>query len=134
MARRLAILSAFLLSLASASCTKEVVVLLYNNSDVDLTVHLGLQQTQGSILIRPGEEAVMQLPKTPWIDFGMMAHRYETVQFRAVGFVKGNVVKIQAEADGRLYLVIPETSFPAAPLPKQPAGFPLLPVERTDLT
>jgi hypothetical protein len=72
-----------------------------------------------------------------WIDFGMIAHRYEVPSLRHQGFVYGpemNRVKVQAENDGRLYVVQPDAALPMDPLPGQPSPFPLSPIEEVDLT
>jgi len=134
MARKLTALAVLLLTLVSVSRAQAVRVVLYNNSGLDLTVYLHDGPDSKSIQILPGERSEVVLPETPWIDFGIVAHRYETMQLRATGFTCDNVVKIQAESDGRLYLVSCEANFPAVPLPKQPAGYPLAPVEKQDLT
>jgi hypothetical protein len=109
------------------------VVLLYNNTRVDLVVWTELNKS--SLEIAPGSAAEVTLHSAQWIDFGMVAHRYEVPSLRHQGFVYGhemNRVKIQAENDGRLYLVRPDAAFPMEPLPKQPSRFPLLPIEEVD--
>ena len=63
-----------------------------------------------------------------WIRSGTEARRYNVPKtlFRAG-------LRLQAETDGKLYLVPQETAFPASPLPKQPSGFPLEPTRKVDL-
>jgi hypothetical protein len=111
------------------------VVLLYNNTRVDLVVWTELKKS--SVAIAPGSAAEVTLHPEQWIDFGMIAHRYEVPSLRHQGFVYGpemNRVKVQAENDGRLYVVQPDAALPMDPLPGQPSPFPLSPIEEVDLT
>jgi hypothetical protein len=64
----------------------------------------------------------------------MIGHRYEIKDFRTTGFVRDDKVKVQVENDGRFYLVPHNTTFPLKTFPKQPAGFPLVPIQTVDLT
>lgn len=122
-----------LLALLCAACTKSRVVQLYNNTPVDLVIHL-----DGKVIdIAPGTSAEVTLRGTQWIDFGMIAHRYE------FGLVNPGSptyappeeqLLVQVENDGRLYIVPAGSAFPVTPLPEQPSGFPVSPAEKVDLT
>ena len=132
MAMKLIALTAILLALAGVSCSKVPLVILYNNSQTDLTV--SLEPNTEIAFIEPGKSAEIHFRETLWIDFGMSALRYEFNGLELAGLAKKGKVKIQAENDGRLYLVLPETPFPVTIFPKQPVGFPRAPVEKVDLT
>jgi hypothetical protein len=132
MAKNILVVVAFLLSLTSGSCSKGLMVILYNNTPVDLTVRTGDEKVLANIA--PGKAAKVYFQESQWIDFGMIGHRYEIEGFRTTGFVHEDKVKVQAENDGRLYLVPHNTAFPLKTFSQQPAGFPLVPVQKVDLT
>jgi len=132
MAKNFLVAFTILLAAASVSCSKGLRVVLYNNTPVDLVVHAEPDKILANI--GPGESAEFYFQESQWIDFGMIAHRYENKGFRWTGFVHEDTVKVQAENDGRLYLVPFDASFPVKTFPEQPAGFPLVPVKKVDLT
>jgi hypothetical protein len=132
MVRNLLVVVTLLLSLSSSSYSKGTIVILYNNASVDLTVRSTDEKVLASI--PPGKTAEVYFQKSQWIDFGMIGHRYETKDFRITGFVHDDKVKVQVENDGRLYPVPHNTTFPLKTFPKQPAGFPLVPIQKADLT
>ena len=116
-----------------ASCQKSRTVLLFNNTPVDLRVHL-----DGKVMdIAPGQSAEALLRGARWIDFGIIAHRYD---FGAVNLgspsygTPSEALRVQVERDGRLFIIPLESPFPASVLPAQPSGFPLKPAEKVDLT
>lgn len=120
-------------ALACGACTKSRTVRLFNNTPVDLAVHLDDKVTN----IAPGESAKVILRGTQWIDFGMIGHRYE---FGAVNpgsptySPLNETLYIQAESNGQLYIVPADGGFPVMPLPQQQPGFPVAPAHRADLT
>ena len=132
MARKVAATLVIVLAAASASCSKGLRVVLYNDTPVDLVVHAEPDKVLANI--GPGESAEVYFQESQWIDFGMIAHLYENKGFRTTGFVHEDTVKVQAENDGRLYLVPFDASFPVKAFPQQPPGFPLEPVKKVDLT
>jgi hypothetical protein len=132
MAKRVLVIVALLLSLTNSSYSKGLMVILYNNTPVDLIVRSTGEKVLANIA--PGKAAEVYFQKSQWIDFGMIGHRYEIKGFRTPGFAREDKVKIQAENDGRLYLVPHNTAFPLKTFPQQPAGFPLIPVQKVDLT
>lgn len=126
------LLTSLILSALLCSCSKRLMVVLYNNSVVDLRV---LDRGKGTLAdIAPGKTAEFYFQADQWIDFGMIGHRYENVGFNGTGFIHEGTVKVQAEKDGRLWLVPFDATFPVTTFPEQPAGFPLAPAESVDLT
>ena len=108
------------------------VVVLYNNSKVDLQVN----ELNGSVTrIAPGAASEVLLHEVQWIDFGMIAHRYQ-VEDRVLKELASIAMprRFQAESDGRLYLIPQGDRFPVKRLPAQPPGFPLVPEKKVDLT
>lgn len=132
MGKQLFVVLTLLLSAASTSCSMRLLVVLYNNTRVDLAVHA--DPTRILANIGPGQTAEVYFQEAQWIDFGMIAHRYDIPSFKTTSFVHESKVKVQAEVDGRLYLVPYNAPFPVKDFPQQPAGFPLVPAERVDLT
>ena len=108
-------------------------VLLYNNSRVDLDVWN--EPKKNSVRIAPGAASEVAFFGEQWIHFGMIGHRYQIPD--QILMALGSVAmprKLQAESDGRLYLVPQGARFPVTPLPAQPPGFPLVPEKKVDLT
>lgn len=132
MVKKLFVVLALLLGAASSSCSTRLLVVLYNNTRVDLAVHAEPNRILASI--GPGQTAEVYFQESQWIDFGMIAHRYDIPDFKSTGFVHKSKVRIQAEVDGRLYLVPHNAPFPVKDFPQQPAGFPLASAEKVDLT
>ena len=132
MAKMLLTVLALLLATANTACSVRLQAVLYNNTRVDLTVYA----EPGKVLahVAPGASAEVYLQESRWIDFGMIAYRYEHQGWRVQDFVRKNAIKVQAESDGRLYLVPFDAAFPVKTFPEQAAGFPLVPVEKVDLT
>lgn len=132
MAKKLLTVFALLLATANTACSDRLQAVLYNNTRVDLTVYA----EPGTVLahVAPGESAEVYLQESQWIDFGMIAYRYEHRGWRVKDFVQKNTIKVQAESDGRLYIVPFDAAFPVKTFPEQAAGFPLVPVEKVDLT
>ena len=133
MSRQAALLVALLASAAGIADERQPEppqVVIYNNTLVDLEVEVASDRY---VEVLPGTSRDVQFRTSQWINFGMMAHRFELsadveVTLRTVR------VQLQAEADGKLYLVPGSAAFPASPLPSQPHGFPLEPKEVVDLT
>ena len=132
MVKNVLLVVVLLLALGSSCSKGPVVVVLYNNTPVDLTIHGDEEKLLADIA--PGKTAEIRFQELQWIDFGMIGHRYDIKGFSTSGFVYGNKVKIQAENDGRLYLVPQDMAFPLKTFSQQPAGFPLVPVQKVDLT
>lgn len=130
--KKLFVVLTLLLGAASGSCSTRLLIVLYNNTRVDLAVHAEPNRILASI--GPGQTAEIYFQQSQWIDFGMIAHRYDIPGFKPTGFVHKSKVKVQAEVDGRLYLVPYHARFPVKDFPQQPAGFPLVPAETADLT
>jgi len=104
-----------------------VAVEIYNNTGVDLCVDGQSRQDCKAIPSRQSGHVSMR--SAQWIQFGMNSYRYNIPK---VWFKPG--LKLQAEADGNLYLLPPEAKAPVPVLPKQPGGFPLSPTRKVDLT
>ena len=116
------------LALASgAAFSQEVSVEIYNSTSVDLCVYGKSQRDCKEI--RPKQVGRVAIRSEQWIRFGMEAHRYNVPRSL---FKAG--LKLQAEPDGKIYLIPDANTLPAATLPKQPSGFPLAPTRKADLT
>ncbi|HEU5179420.1 MAG TPA: hypothetical protein VFW45_01405 [Candidatus Polarisedimenticolia bacterium] len=120
-------------SSAQMAGSRAGLVLLYNNSKVDLDVWN--EPEKNSVRIAPGGASEVAFFGEQWIHFGMMAYRYQIPDpvLKALGSIAQSE-KLQAERDGRLYLVPQGSRFPVTPLPAQPPGFPLVPQKKADLT
>ena len=120
-------------SVQQVTGTRVGLVLLYNNSKVDLEVWN--EPAKSSVRIAPAAAAEVAFYGEQWIHFGMIAHRYQIPDqvLKALGTV-AQPQKLQVERDGRLYLVPRDASFPVKRLPVQPPGFPLVPEKKVDLT
>ncbi|MCW5575584.1 MAG: hypothetical protein KIT13_05770 [Burkholderiales bacterium] len=106
---------------------QDTVVEVYNNTAVDICVERKAPSGCQEILSR--QSALAPIRNVQWIRFGKKTFRYHIPKNR---FMPN--LKLQAESDGKLYFVPPETALPASALPRQPAGFPLEPTRRVDLT
>lgn len=116
-----------LLALGSYASAQTVLIDLHNNTVADLCVE---GQSKGScqeILSKRSRE--VHIRSIQWIQFGKKAFRYN---FPRVFLKPG--LRLQAEPDGKLYLLPDDAPLPASVLPKQPTGFPLTPTRRVDLT
>ncbi len=120
-------------SAAQRAGSRAGLVLLYNNSRVDLDVWN--EPKKSSVRIAPGAATEVAFFGEQWIHFGMIAYRYQISDplLKALGSI-AQPQKVQAERDGRLYLVPQDARFPVTPLPAQPPGFPLVPEKKADLT
>jgi hypothetical protein len=117
----------FLLALGSNASAQTVLIDLHNNTVADLCVE---GQSKGScqeILAKRSRE--VHIRSIQWIQFGKKAFRYNFPRI----FLKPGL-RLQAEPDGKLYLLPDDAPLPASVLPKQPTGFPLTPTRRVDLT
>ncbi len=113
-----------------ASCSKGPRVLLFNNTPADLTVRLD----DKSVLARiaPGKSEDFYWQPLQLIDFGTTRNLYELRgSIRVVGYYDDDaqILKVQAEKTGELYAVPAAAELPVRDLPRQPAGFPLKPVD-----
>jgi hypothetical protein len=116
------------MAMASLVAAQDMAAEIYNNTRVDLCVE---GKSKGECTeIQPMQTAHVILRPRQWINFGMEAHEYRLPK-KLTG---SSLLRLQAEGDGRLYLVPSEITVPAQPLPRQPAGFPLKPVRVVDLT
>lgn len=123
-----------LMAFTLGSCSLALQVTLFNNTMTDIVVWTG---DETSVVAEPGGSAEFILAPTQQIDFGQTAHVYESREVYGAGSTYGflkNRIKVQAEPDGRIYLVPPATTQPVSTLPPQPSGFPLVPGKIVDLT
>ena len=116
----------------SAAHPADVQVFLLNGSITDLAVDAGTNKS--SIEVLPGEGASVVFRSHQWVNFGQHAHRYDTKPLRAMAGKAGRELVLQAQPDGRLYLLPPGTAKPMTPTPRQPKGLPLRPTKIVDLT
>jgi hypothetical protein len=111
---------------------------LQNNSGSDLTVIRSRDgEQEQSIHLRAGSSILLQ----DWLFWSYRVAREERV-LRYLPQDPGNdfvvaqgfgpwtkrTFKAQIEPDGRIFVLMPEQSFPAKAFAEQPAGFPLSPV------
>ena len=111
---------------ASVALAQSATVEIFNNTAVDLCVD-GTSQRDCK-QIRPKQAGQVSMRLEQWIRSGTEARRYNVPKTL---FKSG--LRLQAEVDGRLYLIPQETPFPASPLPKQPSGFPLESTRKVEL-
>ena len=111
---------------ASVSLAQTAAIEIFNNTAVDLCVDGTSQRDCKQIRSKQAGQVSIRLEQ--WIRSGTEARRYNVPKTL---FKSG--LRLQAEADGRLYLIPQEASFPASPLPKQLSGFPLEPTRKVHL-
>ena len=121
------LLGCALATVASVALAQTAAIEIFNNTAIDLCVNGASQRDCKQI--RPKEAGQVSIRLEQWIRFGAEAYRYNVPRTL---FKSG--LKLQAEADGKLYLIPAESAFPASRLPKQPSGFPLAPTRKADLT
>jgi hypothetical protein len=134
MAKRSLLTAVLLLCLLGTGCSRGLQIMLFNNTSVDLTVQVDKSKTK---TIGPGQTLVFYWQEPQYIDFGAVGYAYENrSSFRISGFydAEKDVVRVQAENDGRLYLVPVNSALPLQELSRQPAGYPLAPTGKIDLT
>lgn len=119
-------LACSLAAAASVALAQGAATEIFNNTAVDLCVD-GTSQRDCKI-IRPRQAGQVSIRLEQWIRSGTEARRYNVPKTL---FKSG--LRLQAEADGRLYLIPRETPFPVSPLPRQPSGFPLEPTRKVKL-
>ena len=119
---------------AAAASAQSLTIEIYNNTAVDLCIY-GESRMQCADVV-PAASGQFEVPERSWIDFGMMSHEYQYPKPAAStgSGPKKRRLRLQAEPDGKLYLIPDEVIFPAEPLPTQPSDFPLSPVRVVDLT
>lgn len=72
-----------------------------------------------------------------WIDFGQKARKFEPQRLNYEAFAYGwrkDTIKVQAQPDGKIWLVPADATFPVKSFPAQPEGFPIEAAEVVDLT
>jgi hypothetical protein len=119
-------------AVALSSCSFALEALLYNNTPTDVVVWKVHEKS--SVSAAPGAMVEFKLQAEQHIDFGQDAFVYEPKELKATEFISEGRIKLQAEKDGKLYIVPPSAVFPVSPLPAQPPGFPLTPSKHVDLT
>ena len=120
------LLACILTAAASIALAQSAKVEIFNNSIVDLCVDRTSRHDCEQV--RPRQSAQVSMRLEQWIRSGTEARRYNVPKTL---FKSG--LRLQAEADGRLYLIPQEAPFPASPLPKQPSGFPLESTRKVEL-
>ena len=114
---------------ASAS---ELQLVLLNGSVTDLAVDAG--PGQSSIEVLPGASAAVAFRNPQWVNFGQLARQYNIAPLQALAAKSESPLVLQAQPNGRLYLVPPGTIKPLSAMPKQPKGLPLRATRVIDLT
>jgi hypothetical protein len=112
--------AALILTLLTPVAAQACEVVLSNASGVDLA----LETKSRTVLVGPGESRRVPLGALSVIEFGAESRAFAPGKARATLCPKGRTAELEARADGRLWLRVK----------KQPAGFPLTPVEVHDLT
>ena len=102
---------------------------LYNNTKQDLCVGV---LPKGCTPIPPGGSAHVVLRSEQWITFGILDKRYR-LPAEIPNALRTGKGLIQVESDSRMF-VLPNAVAPVQSLPRQPAGFPLVPDKTVDLT
>ena len=126
-------LIAFLLSMAPAlGGAIEPTVLLVNATQTDVSVEVSAGEQVHEVL--PGESKSVAVRQLRWLRFGQEAHRYNLNPVKTLAARSANPLVLQAQPDGRLYLLPMGSSVPTAKPPPQPKGFPLKPNRSADLT
>ena len=124
----------FAMAVVFPAWAQSVRVEIYNNTAVDLCVDG--KSPQQCAEMQPTQTRRVSLHHRHWINFGMESREYRLPKTLVDEYSKTNSpsLKLQAEPDGKLYLVPRDVAFPARPLPRQPSGFPLKPKRVVDLT
>jgi hypothetical protein len=126
-------LLALLLSIGPALVgAVEPTVLLVNATQTDVSVEVSAGEPVQEVL--PGESKSVAVRQLRWLRFGQEAHRYNLNPVKTLAARSGKQLVLQAQSDGRLYLLPMGSSGPTAKPPPQPRGFPLKPNRSTDLT
>ncbi len=116
-----------LLALSSTASAQTAQIDFYNNTAADVCV--GEQSRTSCQKVPSKQSGRVYIRNTLWIQFGIETFRYNVPR----SFLKHDL-RLQAEPDGKLYLVPPGKPLPASALHKQPVGFPLAPTRKVDLT
>ncbi len=109
----------------------QLFAIIYNNTSVDLEIDVD-PLTRTSISLDPGQQTRIAVSARQWINFGMIANEFVIPD--ALWMKSMATIQLQAENDGNLYYVPSNQVLPQTPPPRQPVGFPLKPVNATDLT
>ena len=122
------------LTFAMPGWAQSVRVEIYNNTAVDLCVDGASQQD--CVSVPPAQIGRVVMRPSHWINFGMESHHYLLPKrlIDAHSRAHSPSIRLQAERDGKLYLLPGNVDFPARSLPPQPRGFPLTPKKVIDLT
>ena len=124
----LATVTLLVLSAANASAIAAEPVLLVNGTITDITFdYSGHVQD-----LLPGSKLEVPVSQLNSLRFGQEQLEYGARVARALGGQKQ--AALQAQPDGCLYLVPRTLIQPMKRPPKQPAGFPICPSRRIDLT
>jgi hypothetical protein len=120
MSRLILLLCCVLLSPLANACEVEI----RNSTNVGLSIPT---DKDTAVSVEPGQTGRFVVSSPLWVDFGAMAHEFETGPARKALCPGGAnaPVRIEARSDGALWLDTPGT---------QPDGFPLRPVGIHDLT
>ncbi len=126
-------LLALLLCLAPVLCfAAEPTVLLVNATQTFVSVEVGAGEPVKELL--PGESKSVAIRQLRWLRFGQEANRYSLAPIKGIAAHSKRPIVLQANPDGRPYVLPAGSSGPSEPPPPQPRGFPLKPNKSVDLT
>jgi len=117
---------------ASIASAAEPEVLLLNGTITDITTEA--TPLRPAIEIAPNQGSLVAIAQFEWLRFGQEAHRYGISRLARHAKSGAAPAVVQAHTNGCLYLLRPESKSPTRTMPKQPAGFPVCPSKRIDLT
>jgi hypothetical protein len=131
--RKFAVVLSLLLLLGPAGCIKEASVEVFNNSNSTIQLHLG-RITMDVPPAASIEKPYGQLAPGFSIEINKIQYQYVMPPVSRTDTYElwkhhrsRDILRTQIEADGSIYVVRPEATFPVLSFPKQPAGFPLKP-------
>jgi hypothetical protein len=118
--------------LAIAACTRAPYLVVYNRTDVPLTIRR-TPPYESDVTILPGDTARVRFPDAMRLEVaaGAATWRY-AVAFPPREMARWSTLstpefRVQVEPDGRVYVLAPDAMPPVRELPPQPPGFPLVP-------
>jgi hypothetical protein len=132
------VLSLLLCTFFLTSCTRTILLQIFNNTGEDLTVISYELKGEKSYSIGKGQSARVQISNRLTVKTENKAWDFEVKPVpRTTSYMLSErfgplVVKLQIEQNGTIYLLAAETSGVTNSFPPQPPGFPLHPEKAQD--
>jgi hypothetical protein len=137
MKRRLSILLSALCLLALTSCSRAIVLQVFNNTGVEVKILANDGHQEQSFSVAQGQSQRIKAPLGISVLSGGNSWQYDvkpvpkTKQYMISETFGPLVIKLQLQPDGSVHVLPPTAQGTQDGLPAQPPGYPLIPAPKT---